>query len=294
MISPAEWTALLVVALLGHLMAEFWCHALRRRWPVCARTIFDLPIDERQLRRERRNARHAPLPAVILLLSLTAGAFSGTSWVSFGMSLLVTTVWAEVWHYASHRAMHRAPLLAIHREHHASHLNTPYTALSFSFPEKLLFDTGLLVPLTLLDRWLSLNVFGIVAWYAGYLVINGFSHANFEIKSQAFLRSYGRLLTTTTYHALHHSRYVGNYGLGTRVLDRCFGTEWEDYERVYVRVVGQRQPLTRLSERVDPVGSPARATGVGPKVPITRERDATTGSGRAGDRGHPPRREERL
>jgi sterol desaturase/sphingolipid hydroxylase (fatty acid hydroxylase superfamily) len=60
----------------------------------------------------------------------------------------------------------------------------------------------------------------------------------------------GKLLTSTTYHALHHSRYTGNYGLGTRVLDRFFGTEWEDYEPLYDRVARDRQPLKKLRERV--------------------------------------------
>ena len=53
----------------------------------------------------------------------------------------------------------------------------------------------------------------------------------------------GKMLTTTTYHSLHHSRYTGNYGLGTRVLDRIFGTEWEDYERLYrPRLHGSQAP----------------------------------------------------
>jgi len=58
-------------------------------------------------------------------------------------------------------------------------------------------------------------------------------------------------MATTVYHSLHHSRYTGNYGLGTRVLDRLLGTEWEDYERVYDRVCSERRPLSRLRERVE-------------------------------------------
>lgn len=59
------------------------------------------------------------------------------------------------------------------------------------------------------------------------------------------------MITSTTYHSLHHSRYTGNYGLGTRVLDKIFKTEWEDYERLYDRVSREKRPLAKLRERVE-------------------------------------------
>src|SRR5438105_7770803 len=117
--------------------------------------------------------------------------------------------------------------------------------------EKLIFDLGLLAPLALFDYALGLNFYGIAAWYIGYLLINSFSHANFELKSRDYNRLVGKLITSTTYHSLHHSRYTGNYGLGTRILDRILKTEWEDYERLYERVSRDQKPLTRLRERVE-------------------------------------------
>jgi len=81
-------------------------------------------------------------------------------------------------------------------------------------------------------------------------VINSFSHANFELKSKDYNRWLGKLLTSTTYHSLHHSRYTGNYGLGTRVLDRLFRTEWDDYEQLYERISRERKPLGKLKETV--------------------------------------------
>jgi len=47
------------------------------------------------------------------------------------------------------------------------------------------------------------------------------------------------------------SRYTGNYGLGTRVLDRVLGTEWSDYEALYDRVNAERRPLSHLRELVE-------------------------------------------
>jgi Delta7-sterol 5-desaturase len=62
----------------------------------------------------------------------------------------------------------------------------------------------------------------------------------------------GKVLATTTYHSLHHSRYTGNYGLGTRILDRLFDTEWEDYEPLYERICREKRPLGKLREKAAP------------------------------------------
>ncbi|MFN8061242.1 MAG: sterol desaturase family protein [Vicinamibacterales bacterium] len=260
-------------------MASFWQYALAHEWPICRRTIFALPTDAQQLQRERRNARLAVLPAVLLGLGLTAGLFGATGWTASAWTAVATTIWAEVWHYASHRAMHLPALHAIDREHHRSHLSTPYTASSFSLEQKLVFDIGLLAPLAAVDTQVPSSVYGIVAWYIGFLIINAYSHANFEITSPAFNRGAGRVLATTTFHALHHARSTGNHGLGTRVLDRLFRTEWDDYEPVYDRIVGEARPLERLGERVGSHRSPPgrRALVAGMSVFIARSPKYKTG-----------------
>ena len=213
MITTAQWVVLVVIAILGHVMGLIWYLAVKNKWKLSERTIYDLPISDAQIKRELKNSLHAPMHAVILAAFLFIGFFENTSPMSFVGSAVATTIWAETWHYVSHRAFHLRPLHWIHVEHHKSHLNSPFTAISFSFTEKLVFDIGLLCPLAGVDHFISLNFFGIAAWYIGYLVINSFSHANFELKSHNYNRWFGQLLTTTTYHSLHHSRYTGHYGL---------------------------------------------------------------------------------
>lgn len=245
-----EWIFLGIIALLGHAMALLWHVAKSRNWRICERTIYELPVKGRQLRRELLNSIHTPIHAVILGAFLALGFFSGTSVTSFFVTAFAITVWAEIWHYFSHRAFHIDALHWIHAEHHKSRINTPLTAISFSFSEKLIFDIGMLLPFAVADYFASVNFYGIAVWYIGYLIINSFSHANFEFRAVGYNRHVGKVLTTTTYHSLHHSRYTGNYGLGTRILDRIFGTEWEDYERLYDRVNTDRDPLTHLREQV--------------------------------------------
>lgn len=251
MATPLEWTVLIVVATIGHVMAMIWYFADRHQWKMCERRIYDLEISDKQVKRELKNSIHTPIHAVFLGLCLAAGFFENKTFVSFITSALLTTAWAEIWHYWSHRAFHLKPLHWIHLEHHKSHLNSPFTAISFSFTEKLVFNIGMLGFLAAVDTVYSLNFYGVAGWYIGYLVINSFSHANFELKSKDYLKWTGRIITSTTYHSLHHSRYTGNYGLGTRFLDKLFKTEWEDYEPLYNRVSTDREPLKHLRERVE-------------------------------------------
>src|SRR6185503_9707128 len=213
-IAPRQLVLLLIIATLGHVMALVWYLAGAYKWSIAARTIYDLPISRAQIQREFRNSLHAPMHAVLIAPLLYFGFFANTTWLSLVLSLVLATIWAEIWHYTSHRAFHLESLHWIHKEHHKSHLNSWLTAISFSFSEKLIFDAGFLGLLAAIDVWLvSLNFACIAGWYIGYLLINSFSHANFELKSAGYTRLIGQVLTTTTYHSLHHSRYTGNYGL---------------------------------------------------------------------------------
>lgn len=255
MISTSELIVLGVIATLGHIMAFFWYVTGRYKakydWKVCTRTIYNLPIRDQQVVREFKNSLLTPMHAIILGGLLYLGFFQNVSLLSYVLSLTATFVWSEIWHYSSHRAYHIRVLHWIHVEHHKSALNTPFTGLSFSFQEDLIFDIGLLLPLVIADHFLSLNFYGIATWYIGYLYINSYSHANYELKPKRFNRTFGRVLTSATYHSLHHSRYTGNYGLGTRFMDRLFGTEWDDYEAVYDRISVERQPLKKLRETIE-------------------------------------------
>jgi len=243
--------SLAIVAVLGHAMAAVWYAAYKGDWSICNKKIYSITFNEKQLRREFWNSLHTPLHAVILAGCVYAGLFASRGWPSFYISLLVAFIWAEVWHYVSHRAMHIKALHWIHVEHHKSHINSPLTAISFSFSEKLIFDAGYLGVLALVDAFYSLNFHGIAFWYIGYLVINSFSHANFEMRPGSYNRWLGKVFTSTTYHSLHHSRYTGNYGLATRFLDRLLDTEWTDYEKLFNRVADERRPLSSLRERVE-------------------------------------------
>lgn len=252
--TPAETAILCLVAVIGHLMALFWLCVEEYEVDLSRDKIYDLPIKDPQVRRELKNSLHTPLHALMLLGALLLGLFEARSLGAFLLTVLLTAIWAEIWHYISHRAFHLKSLHWIHAEHHRSRLSSPFTALSFSLSEKIIFDIGIIGGMAVLGLWLNLNFFGVAAWFVGYLIINSYGHANYEIRGVTFMALKGTVLTSTVYHALHHSRYTGNYGLGTRVLDRIFGTEWPDSAAVFDRVVVTKRPMTALREAVEPLG----------------------------------------
>ncbi|MBL4628876.1 MAG: sterol desaturase family protein [Roseicyclus sp.] len=249
--TASEAAILCLVAVIGHLMALFWLSVEDYDVDLSRDRIYDLPIKDPQVRRELKNSLHTPMHAAMLVLALFAGLFDARTFGSFLLTALLVTIWAEIWHYASHRAFHVKSLHWIHAEHHKSRLSSPFTALSFSFSEKLVFDIGIIGGMAVLGLFIDLNFFGIATWFVGYLIINSYGHANFEIRGETFMTLKGTVLTSTVYHALHHSRYTGNYGLGTRILDRLFGTEWPDSAAVFNKVVVQKSPLQGLRETVD-------------------------------------------
>jgi sterol desaturase/sphingolipid hydroxylase (fatty acid hydroxylase superfamily) len=148
--------------------------------------------------------------------------------------------------------MHHKALLFIHREHHKSKITTPLSSISFSFLEKFIFSVGIIGPVAMLSWIMPISFYGIVAYYVFYFVTNALGHSNIEIREPGYAQTWiGKIINTPAYHAMHHARYVKNYGLITSTLDRMFNTMWEDYDKVQTRAASD-QPLAKLSERFIP------------------------------------------
>lgn len=227
------------------------------------RTVYDVPAPLDQRAREIRNSfMTAPIHALLFFL------FIGFGWMRTGpesvvlviATFVLTFAWTEIWHYASHVAMHHRWLHFIHREHHRSRITTPWTSMSFALGEKLIFSIGILGVLALLSRLHALSALGVFLYYLVYFVTNTIGHANFEFRAPEYRKTWmGKLFNSPSYHAMHHARYVRNYGLLTPWPDALFGTRWEDESDVQTRAANG-QALKRLGERVgnavsiDPAG----------------------------------------
>ena len=205
-----------------------------------------------QRAREVRNSWvTTPVHALLFVAFTGSGALragSETVWRAVE-TFVVTFLWTEAWHYFSHVALHARSLHFIHREHHLSRVTAPWTSVSFSMLEKLIFSFGILGGLALLSRWHELSAFGIFAYYVMYFYTNTLGHANFEFRKPGYYNRFmGRIFNSPSYHALHHARYIKNYGLMTPWFDRLFGTVWEDVAAVQTRAA-TGSPLTRLGEK---------------------------------------------
>lgn len=219
------------------------------------RRIYNLEASQDQLREELNNSwLTSPLHAVLIGLALYSGILKDhtESVLNFAYTFAIVFVWTEIWHYFSHRAMHHKSLLWIHREHHKSKVTNVISSMSFSFMEKFIFSAGIIAPVAALSSVMPISFYGIVGYYLFYFVTNALGHSNFEIREPGYAQTWiGKIINTPTYHAMHHARYVKNYGLITSTLDRMFNTMWEDYDKVQSRAAA-KQPLTKLSERLMP------------------------------------------
>jgi sterol desaturase/sphingolipid hydroxylase (fatty acid hydroxylase superfamily) len=222
-----------------------------RRTPV--KRIFAVAASTEQRSREQRNSYGTtPIHALLFCAFIASGVLkTADEHVSRALAtFLLAFLWTELWHYGSHRAMHMNQLHFIHREHHLSMLTAPWTSVSFSLLEKFVFSLGILGGLALMSRLAPLSAFGIFAYYILYFFTNTLGHGNFEIRRPGYYQRFmGKVFNSPSYHALHHARYVKNFGLITPWLDRLFGTEWADVAQVQTRAASG-QPLIRLSEKV--------------------------------------------
>jgi Delta7-sterol 5-desaturase len=221
-----------------------------RHRPV--KLVFEVAEPPGQRAREIRNSWvTTPIHALLYVGFIASGALHiepETVGLALG-TFVLTFLWTEIWHYISHVAMHAKALHFIHREHHLSRLTEPWTSVSFSLLEKFIFSFGILGGLALISLLHPLSAFGVFAYYVLYFYTNTLGHAGFEIRQPNYYRRImGKVLNTPSYHALHHARYIKNYGLITPWFDRLFGTEWVDVPEVQTRAASG-EPLLRLGEK---------------------------------------------
>lgn len=234
---------------------------LAERWRVYRRSLAP-----GQLRSEAKAAI-----SVVLCDALLVGLFryyAGPRMVPFSVPVaLLSYAWIfvgfEVWFYVSHRLLHTKALYRFHAQHHVAQVTEPLTSLSFSLVERLVLMGGGLGLALLAIEVMPITKAGLMAYIVTNYLLNVVGHSNTEWLPKRFVSSWlGRLFFTPTFHALHHARYQGHYGLYTVVLDRWFGTAFQDYPQVHARAregVGMARFGERLSEAPASValGSPA-------------------------------------
>jgi sterol desaturase/sphingolipid hydroxylase (fatty acid hydroxylase superfamily) len=147
----------------------------------------------------------------------------------------------DLWFYAVHRLLHTRWLYKrVHAVHHRSVDVNPFSSYSFHGVEALLL-TGWLVPVALL---IPIPLPVLMAAQVIGLINNLMAHLGYELLPTWWTRTpVLRWSNSATFHALHHERFQGNYGLFTRVWDRVFRTELDGYERAFAAAHAAADPV---------------------------------------------------
>ncbi len=146
----------------------------------------------------------------------------------------------DTYFYWLHRLLHIKSIFKYaHLTHHKSTNPTPYASYSFHFLEAI--GEALIVPIIII--LLPFHPISLFLFLVSSLLINAYGHLGYEIAPKWFRGSFlFTILTTSTYHNLHHSKFKGNYGLYFRFWDKMLGTESANYENVYDEIQNRRFP----------------------------------------------------
>lgn len=200
-----------------------------------------------QLRRELAWSMSTVLVFSLVGTAVFAGSVGGVfrmytavhdhGWPWLLVSLPVMLVLHDAWFYWTHRWMHRPRVFAwVHRTHHDSVAPTPWTAYSFNPAEAAV--QALFLPAVLL--LVPVHQAVLFAWMAWMVVRNVMGHGGAELLPRAWLAGWwGRWLTTSLHHELHHAHGHSNYGLYFLWWDRWCGTEHPAYRTQLVALVGR-------------------------------------------------------
>jgi len=195
---------------------------------------------------------------VLVLDALVVGVAMHEQWVRFeeptpartAGTFLVMFLWFEAWFYVTHRLMHLRPLFFLHRQHHVANVVNPLTAMSFSLLERGVLIVGAIGFAILASRVVALSNVGLALYFLTNYALNVWAHTNVEALPAGYPRHWlARVLNSSTYHAMHHARSRGHYGLFTPWFDRLFSSAFEDYPQVHARAASG-QGLRTLGERV--------------------------------------------
>lgn len=146
-------------------------------------------------------------------------------------TIIIQFVWYELWFYFIHRLLHTKLFYPIHAQHHIAKVAHPMSIISFSLAERFMLMFGILIIPILFSQHLPFTFEGLVIYAYMNLIMNWIGHLNVEFLPAGMAKTiWGKFfLNTPTFHAIHHARYNGHYGLFTPILDRLFNTLYKDY-----------------------------------------------------------------
>jgi len=265
------WPAIWLVDLLRYLVPAAAVALAISRLPAAWRSRRSVRTRPPEPAQGRREFAHSMLTVLIfsangalILAGVQAGVLrlytdiASHGWTYAAASLAVLVLAHDTWFYWTHRLLHRRWLFRrAHAAHHRSVAPTPWAAYSFAPLEAavqaLFLGTILLV--------LPLHPAVIFVFLLHMIVRNVLGHAGVELLPRAWLAGWwGRWLTTTLHHDLHHAQGRHNYGLYFTWWDRACGTEHPEYRaRLAALIEGLHRPAGRTVAAQPLSSAPSRS-----------------------------------
>ena len=167
-----------------------------------------------------------------------------------GLSVFLSLIIHDTYFYWLHRGLHSKFFYKkTHLVHHQSTNPSPWTAYSFHLLESIGEGMVLLVIVMILPMHrFNILLFTIVAFG-----INVYGHLGYEIAPKWFRRTWlFEIMNTSVHHNLHHSKFIGNYGLYFRFWDRLMKTENPDYVKSYDALMAKRAEKKEIKQGLTP------------------------------------------
>ncbi len=139
--------------------------------------------------------------------------------------LVASVAWWEFYFYLGHRLLHTRWLFRFHRSHHEE--TRVHASLTFGLVETVLLSSGFYLPLAVGSHAFgAVSIPTLVIALGGAYVLNVLSHLQWDGLSTAMEGGAVRhVFNSPRYHAFHHARGAGNFGLNAPWFDRLFRTE---------------------------------------------------------------------
>jgi sterol desaturase/sphingolipid hydroxylase (fatty acid hydroxylase superfamily) len=148
------------------------------------------------------------------------------SWQQVAVLFLSHYLVVEPLYYAFHRLLHKRGIYQLsHNHHHASVVTESLSGTSHPFGETvvylLIFSLAIIIPL--ISGYFSYAL--IYIYFIYFDIMNCIGHCNFEVVPLWMQWGPLKYLTySSSYHSLHHSRFVMNFCLFCPIWDYLFGT----------------------------------------------------------------------
>lgn len=241
-IAIEQWLRYFIVAgiawLLGYVL-------FKRQWSR-RKIVQRLPTAADMWREIRWSALTVVIYALVGAVTIWAAKLGWTKmyWKSdshgalwFWSSIAIAIVMHDTWFYWAHRLMHHRRLFRLfHQVHHVSTNPSPWAAYSFAPLEAVM--QALIFPIVMFT--LPMHPFAFALFMLWQIIFNVAGHTGYEFYPRWFLDTWaGKIMNTTTNHAMHHEKMRGNYGLYFNVWDRLMGTNHADYEQRFREVTSR-------------------------------------------------------